>query len=144
MGDRWPQRLDRGVEGREAWRPGGQLNDAGARFADGFERVRGRLGRDDVLAALAAAVRTGRITSGSWWLPRFDGSSGTTGRSTRSSSTRDDDALADAAALDERVASGEDPGLLAGLPLLVKDNEEWRGCPRPTARCCIRTPSRRT
>ncbi|HEY6567956.1 MAG TPA: amidase [Actinomycetota bacterium] len=44
-------------------------------------------------------------------------------------STRDDDALADAVVIDARVAAGEDPGLLAGLPLLVKDNEDCAGLP---------------
>jgi Asp-tRNA(Asn)/Glu-tRNA(Gln) amidotransferase A subunit family amidase len=42
---------------------------------------------------------------------------------------RSDAALADARALDGRVAAGEDPGPLAGLPLLVKDNEDCAGLP---------------
>jgi Asp-tRNA(Asn)/Glu-tRNA(Gln) amidotransferase A subunit family amidase len=40
---------------------------------------------------------------------------------------RDDEARADALAVDELVASGGDPGPLGGLPLLVKDNEDVRG-----------------
>jgi len=40
-----------------------------------------------------------------------------------------DDAAAAAAAIDARVAAGEDPGPLAGLPLLVKDNEDAVGLP---------------
>jgi len=36
-------------------------------------------------------------------------------------------ALAEALALDERVAAGEDPGPLAGLPVLVKDLEDVAG-----------------
>ena len=43
--------------------------------------------------------------------------------------TRGDGALADAAAVDARVAAGEDLGPLAGLPLLVKDNEDAAGLP---------------
>jgi Asp-tRNA(Asn)/Glu-tRNA(Gln) amidotransferase A subunit family amidase len=42
---------------------------------------------------------------------------------------RADAALSDARALDGRVAAGEDPGPLAGLPLLVKDNEDCAGLP---------------
>ena len=36
-------------------------------------------------------------------------------------------ALAEAQALDERVAAGEDPGPLAGVPVLVKDLEDVAG-----------------
>jgi Asp-tRNA(Asn)/Glu-tRNA(Gln) amidotransferase A subunit family amidase len=43
--------------------------------------------------------------------------------------TRGDVALADAAAIDARIEAGEDPGPLAGLPLLVKDNEDTAGMP---------------
>ncbi len=35
----------------------------------------------------------------------------------------------DARAMDERIAAGEDPGALAGLPLLVKDMEDVAGMP---------------
>ncbi|MEV5688553.1 amidase [Streptomyces sp. NPDC052164] len=38
-------------------------------------------------------------------------------------------ALADAAALTARIARGEEPGPLAGLPVLVKDGEDARGFP---------------
>jgi len=43
--------------------------------------------------------------------------------------TRGDAALAEAVALDARVTAGDDPGALAGLPLLVKDNEDVAGLP---------------
>lgn len=43
--------------------------------------------------------------------------------------TRGDGAFADAAAIDARIEAGEDPGPLAGLPLLVKDNENAAGLP---------------
>ena len=42
---------------------------------------------------------------------------------------RGDAAVEDARAVDARVAAGEDPGALAGLPLLVKDNEDCAGLP---------------
>ena len=42
---------------------------------------------------------------------------------------RAEEALAEAAALDERIAAGEQVGSLAGLPLLVKDNEDCAGLP---------------
>jgi aspartyl-tRNA(Asn)/glutamyl-tRNA(Gln) amidotransferase subunit A len=38
-----------------------------------------------------------------------------------------DRALADAAALDERIAAGEDVGALAGIPVGIKDTEDVRG-----------------
>lgn len=40
-----------------------------------------------------------------------------------------DRALGEAAALEERIARGEDPGPLAGLPILVKDLEDAEGFP---------------
>ena len=43
--------------------------------------------------------------------------------------TRGDGAFADAAAVDAKVEAGHDPGPLAGLPLLVKDNEDAAGLP---------------
>jgi Asp-tRNA(Asn)/Glu-tRNA(Gln) amidotransferase A subunit family amidase len=43
--------------------------------------------------------------------------------------TSGDGAFAEAAAIDARIAGGEDPGPLAGLPLLVKDNEDAAGLP---------------
>jgi Asp-tRNA(Asn)/Glu-tRNA(Gln) amidotransferase A subunit family amidase len=42
---------------------------------------------------------------------------------------RDGDALAEADALDERVADGKDVGPLAGVPFLVKDIEDLTGLP---------------
>lgn len=40
---------------------------------------------------------------------------------------REDEARADADAMDQAIARGEDPGPLCGLPVLVKDNEDVRG-----------------
>ncbi len=42
---------------------------------------------------------------------------------------RAEDALAEAAELDDRVAGGDGPGILAGVPFLVKDIEDLRGMP---------------
>ncbi len=42
---------------------------------------------------------------------------------------RDGQALGEARALDRGIADGDDPGPLAGLPLLVKDNEDCAGLP---------------
>lgn len=42
---------------------------------------------------------------------------------------RDDDALVEADALDERFAAGEDVGPLGGVPFLVKDIEDLTGLP---------------
>jgi Asp-tRNA(Asn)/Glu-tRNA(Gln) amidotransferase A subunit family amidase len=42
---------------------------------------------------------------------------------------RADRARAEAAALDERIAAGEDPGPLAGIPCLIKDIEDLEGMP---------------
>src|SRR5688500_14704127 len=43
--------------------------------------------------------------------------------------TRGDGAFADAATVAARIEAGDDPGPLAGLPLLVKDNEDAAGLP---------------
>jgi Asp-tRNA(Asn)/Glu-tRNA(Gln) amidotransferase A subunit family amidase len=42
---------------------------------------------------------------------------------------RAEEAVAEAADLDDRVARGDDPGSLAGVPFLVKDIEDLRGMP---------------
>lgn len=81
------------------------------------------------LAGLADAVREGRVAAESLVaeslgrIERLDGPINAVVR------TRGDGAFADAAAIDARVEAGEDPGPLAGLPLLVKDNEDAAGLP---------------
>ena len=50
-------------------------------------------------------------------------------------------ALADAAAIDDRLAAGDPVGPLAGIPIGVKDLEPAPGSPPPTARRC--TPATR-
>lgn len=42
---------------------------------------------------------------------------------------RSDEAMSDAVELDRAISRGEDPGPLAGLPLLGKDNDDVRGLP---------------
>lgn len=42
---------------------------------------------------------------------------------------RAEEALADAANLDERVSTGQDPGPLAGIPCLIKEIEDLEGLP---------------
>src|SRR6187401_2347872 len=81
------------------------------------------------LAKLAAAVREGRTTSSALVaesLRRIEAGDGPVNAVVL---RRDEEALADAAALDARVAAGNDPGPLAGLPLLVKDTEDCAGLP---------------
>jgi Asp-tRNA(Asn)/Glu-tRNA(Gln) amidotransferase A subunit family amidase len=81
------------------------------------------------LAELAAAVSERRVSSAELVgasLERIDRLDGPVNAVVL---VRGDDALADAAAIDERVAAGSDPGPLPGLPLLVKDNEHVAGLP---------------
>lgn len=82
-----------------------------------------------MLAELASAVRDRRVssvelvTTSLERIERLDGPINAVVR------LRAEGALEDARALDARVAAGEDPGPLAGLPLLVKDNEDCAGLP---------------
>ena len=81
------------------------------------------------LAALAGSVREGHVTAESLVaeslgrIERLDGPVNAVIR------LRGDGAFADAAVTDARVGAGDDPGPLAGLPLLVKDNEDAAGLP---------------
>jgi Asp-tRNA(Asn)/Glu-tRNA(Gln) amidotransferase A subunit family amidase len=81
------------------------------------------------LAALAAAVRARAVTAQDMVaesiarIERLDGPINAVVR------TRREGALADAAAVDARIDAGEAIGPLAGLPLLVKDNEDAAGLP---------------
>jgi len=81
------------------------------------------------LHEIAASVRLGQVSAESLVaeslgrIERLDGPINAVVR------TRGDGAFADAAAIDARVEAGEDPGPLAGLPLLVKDNEDAAGLP---------------
>ena len=78
------------------------------------------------LTATAAAVRERRVSAEELVresLRRIDAA----GEINAVVALRPDGALDDARALDARVARGEDPGPLAGLPLLVKDIEDAAG-----------------
>ncbi|MGZ4109230.1 MAG: amidase [Actinomycetota bacterium] len=82
-----------------------------------------------MLAELASAVRDRRVSSRELVelaLSRIEGSNGELNAVV---GLRAEQALAEAAALDERVARGEDPGPLAGVPFLVKDIEDLAGMP---------------
>ncbi len=80
-----------------------------------------------VLAELARAVRTRRVASRelvALALERIEQLDADLGSVV---ALRAEEALAEASALDERVAAGEDPGPLAGVPFLVKDVEDLAG-----------------
>jgi Asp-tRNA(Asn)/Glu-tRNA(Gln) amidotransferase A subunit family amidase len=79
------------------------------------------------LAEIASAVRERRVSAVELvrtWLERIDRLNAPINAVI---GTRPEEALAEAEALDARVAAGEDPGALAGVPLLVKDNERLTG-----------------
>jgi Asp-tRNA(Asn)/Glu-tRNA(Gln) amidotransferase A subunit family amidase len=80
-----------------------------------------------VLRELADAVRSRRVSSRelvSRSLERTERSNPALGAVV---GLREEEALAEAEAMDGRMAGGEDPGPLAGIPLLVKDIEDLRG-----------------
>ena len=82
-----------------------------------------------MLSELAGAVRDRRVSSRELVglaLSRIDRSNGELNAVV---GLRAEQALSEAAALDERVAHGEDPGPLAGVPFLVKDIEDLAGMP---------------
>jgi Asp-tRNA(Asn)/Glu-tRNA(Gln) amidotransferase A subunit family amidase len=81
------------------------------------------------LTELAAAVREGRVRSSDLVSTSFERIERGDGPVNAVVGTCEERARADAAAIDARVASGDDPGPLAGLPLLVKDNEDVAGLP---------------
>lgn len=80
-----------------------------------------------VLRELADAVRTRRVAARELAalalerIERFDPGIGAV------VGLRAEEALAEAAATDERAANGNDPGPLAGVPCLIKDIEDLRG-----------------
>jgi Asp-tRNA(Asn)/Glu-tRNA(Gln) amidotransferase A subunit family amidase len=81
------------------------------------------------LYELASSVRDGRTSSRELVaesLARIERSDGPVNAVVL---VRPEEAAAAAAAIDARVGAGEDPGPLAGLPLLVKDNEDTAGLP---------------
>lgn len=81
------------------------------------------------LLELAASVRDGRVTSSVLVAESLGRIERLDGPINAVVLARGDGAFADAAAVDARVEAGEDPGPLAGLPLLVKDTEDAAGLP---------------
>jgi len=82
-----------------------------------------------ILARLAQAVRARRVSSEELVRTSLERIDRANPGLNAVIALRPEDAIADARALDARVAAGEDPGPLAGLPLLVKDNEDCAGLP---------------
>jgi len=80
-----------------------------------------------VLAELAAAVRGRRVSAEELVRLSLERIERHNPALNAVVALRADEAAVEAAALDSRVAAGEDPGPLAGLPLLVKDNEHVAG-----------------
>ena len=81
------------------------------------------------LQELAASVRERRVTAESLVAESLGRIERLDGPINAVVLTCGSQALDDAARIDARVAVGEDPGSLAGLPLLVKDNEDAAGLP---------------
>ncbi len=81
------------------------------------------------LTELASAVREGRVTAEALVRMSLERIERLNPPLNAVIMRRDEEALADARALDSRVAAGEDPGVLAGVPLLVKDMEDVVGMP---------------
>ena len=80
-----------------------------------------------ILSELAGAVRVGRVSSQQLVERSLERIARLDGQLNAIVALRAELALGEARALDERVAAGEDPGPLAGLPLLVKDLEDVAG-----------------
>jgi Asp-tRNA(Asn)/Glu-tRNA(Gln) amidotransferase A subunit family amidase len=76
------------------------------------------------LAELSGSVRAGRVSAEELVLTSLDRIERLNPPLNAVIALRAEDAIAEARALDARVAAGEDPGRLAGLPLLVKDMED--------------------
>jgi Asp-tRNA(Asn)/Glu-tRNA(Gln) amidotransferase A subunit family amidase len=81
-----------------------------------------------VLAGLAADVRSGRRSAVDLVQASLDRIAAAA-EINAVIAIRAEEALHDARAIDERVGRGEDPGPLAGLPFLSKDNEDAAGLP---------------
>ena len=71
---------------------------------------------------IAAGVRSGTLRAADAIETSLRAIAATDGDVHAFLATYDDDARATAAAIDDRVASGEDPGPLAGVPIALKDN----------------------
>ena len=82
---------------------------------------------DGILSELAGAVRTRRVSSHQLVERSLERIARLDGQLNAVVALRADLALGEARTLDERVAAGEDPGPLAGIPVLVKDLEDVAG-----------------
>src|SRR5581483_2377769 len=80
-----------------------------------------------MLAELASAVRERRVSATELVRSALERIERHNGALNAVVALRPDEALDEARVLDERVARGEDPGPLAGLPFLVKDMEDVAG-----------------
>lgn len=86
--------------------------------------------RDSDLGGLGAALRQGRFTAEAMLSSTLARIAELDGQLNAIATLRDGEAvLAEARAVDARLARGEDPGPLAGMPLLVKDLEDVAGLP---------------
>ena len=84
---------------------------------------------------LAAAIRSGEISAVSAVEVRLSEIATRDAEIAAFVQVLNEEALAAAASVDERVATGEDPGPLAGVPIALKDNLCTRGIPTT---CCSR------
>ena len=85
------------------------------------------LKEDGFSSELAGAVRARRVSSQQLVERSLERIARLDGQLNAVVALRAELALGEARALDERVAAGEDPGPLAGLPVLVKDLEDVAG-----------------
>ena len=85
--------------------------------------------RGGTAAAIAAGVRSGERSATSVVEEHLAAIDGGDGDVHAFNTVMADAALATARRLDERVAAGEDPGPLAGVPVALKDNLCTRGTP---------------
>jgi Asp-tRNA(Asn)/Glu-tRNA(Gln) amidotransferase A subunit family amidase len=83
--------------------------------------------RDHSLTALAGFVRDGRLSAEEMTAFALERIETLNGPLNAWAALDGDRALRDARALDARIAAGEDPGPLAGIPLAVKDMEDAAG-----------------
>ena len=84
---------------------------------------------------LAAAIRSGEISATAVAEEKLAGVAARDSEIAAFVQVLDEEALAAAASADERIATGEDPGPLAGVPVALKDNLCTRGIPTT---CCSR------
>ena len=82
---------------------------------------------DDTAARVAAAVRAGERRAADVAQEHLDRIAAHDEEIHAFNTVLADEALARAAEIDERVAAGEDPGRLAGVPVALKDNMCTRG-----------------